>query len=154
MLSKLISKFSFAIFFKLFTLFLCFFYIIQISEFLWYFNTTLRSPSLIRISFRISLVNHGLSLYLTVTVLVGIHKYLANSINGLVNWLHMSSTSSNWQRRVIESTISSFSINVYLSNLSYNQTSRLYETETLFGNCKKVTEASWSLISDGIFKTS
>ena len=135
MLSKLISKFSFAIFFKLFTLFLCFLYL-QISEFLWYFNITLRSRSLIRISFRISLVNHGLSLYLTITVLVGIHS-LANSRNVLVNWLHMSSTSSNWQRRVIQSTISSFSINFCLSTLSYNQTSRLKETETLFGHCKK-----------------
>jgi hypothetical protein len=35
---------------------------------------------------------------------------LANSRNVLVNWLHMSSTPSNWQRRVIQSTISSFSI--------------------------------------------
>jgi hypothetical protein len=51
-------------------------------------------------------------------------------------------TRINWQRRVIESTISSFSINVCLSTLSYSQTSRLNETETLFGNCKKVTEAS------------
>jgi hypothetical protein len=41
-----------------------------------------------------------------------------------------------------QSTISSFSINFCLSTLSYNQTSRLNETETLFGHCKKATEAS------------
>ena len=115
------SKFSFAIFFKLLTLFLCFLYL-QISEFLWFFNITLRSLSLIHISFRISLVNHGLSFYLTVIALVGIHS-LANSRNVLVNWLHMSSTSSNWQRRVIQSTISSFSINFCLSTLSYRKSS-------------------------------
>jgi hypothetical protein len=65
------KKFSFVfkLFFKLLTLFLCFLYLL-ISEFLWFFNITLRSRSLTRISFRISLVNHGLSLYLTVTVLV------------------------------------------------------------------------------------
>ena len=150
---KLISNFSFAIFFKLLTLFLSFLYL-EISKFLWFFNITLRSRSLIRISFRIWLVHHGLSLYLTVTVLVGIHKYLANSRNGLVNWLHMSSKSSNWQRNVLQSTISSVSINFCLSTLSHSQTSCLNEPAALFGHRKKATEASWSLISDGIFKTS
>jgi hypothetical protein len=41
-------------------------------------NVTLRSPSLIRISFRISLVNHGLSLYLTITVLSEINDHDAS----------------------------------------------------------------------------
>jgi hypothetical protein len=51
----------------------------------------------------------------------------------------MSSKSSNWQRRVIQSTISSFSINFCLSTLSYNQTSRLNEPATLFRHRKKAT---------------
>jgi hypothetical protein len=45
--------------------------------------------------------------------------------------LHMSSTSSIWQRMVIQSTVSSFSINICLLTSSYSQTSRLNEPATL-----------------------
>ena len=110
------------------------------------FSNPLRNRYLIRIYSRISLVNHGWSLDLTVNVLVGIHS-LTNSRNVLVNWLHMSSTSSNGQRRIIQSIVSSCSINICLLTLSYSQTSHLNEPATLVKN----PEASWLLISDGSF---
>ena len=122
-------------------------YIYIYPSFFDFFSIPLQSRFLIHIYSRISLVNHGLSLDLTVLVLVEIHS-LANSRNILVNWLHMSSTSTNGQRRVIQSTLSSFSINICL--LTYSQNSHLNEPATLVKN----PEASWLLIYNGSFKTS
>jgi hypothetical protein len=70
----LFSKFSFAILFMLFTLFLWFFLYSLIYLPLWNFKTVFLNRSLMRISFRISLLNHDLSLFRIIIIFVGIHS--------------------------------------------------------------------------------
>jgi hypothetical protein len=72
-LSKLCSKCSLAIFFKLLTLIFCFLSL-SISDCLLYFFAVLRIRSRFLISLLSSLLNYGLSLLRTVTILVGMHS--------------------------------------------------------------------------------
>ena len=111
--SRFFSIFSFAFLFRLITLFLCCFYLKMLDS-VFDFKTIFRNLSLHLISVLSLLVNHGLSLFLTVTNLDGIHP-LAIWTKVSVNVLHISSTSFKLPRSAFQSVLSNFCLKVSVS---------------------------------------
>ena len=144
MWSKLFSKFSFAILFMLFTLFLCFLYSL-ISLSLLNFKTFFLNQFLMRISFRISLLNHGLSLFRIVTIFDGIHSF-AIFRKQFVYFSHISSTSFKWSSFSFQLISFNFSSNFSYLIFWYCQISLLSDRKIFLEHLIITTEASWSLI--------
>ena len=110
----------------------------------WDFNNLFLSWSRMRISFRISLLNHGLSFSLINIVFEGIHA-LEIWRNIFENSSHISSTSSKLQSLSFQFISVSIWLNLTKSVWSYNQISLVNDFDVAFGHLMNAIAASWSL---------